>query len=53
MTALFWIPALFAALALLFSTLALLGGAAHPARRARVRVAAVFAAVSVFLFVYL
>ena len=53
MTPQVWIPALFAVLALVFATLALTTGAQHPARRARVRVAAIFAAVSVFLFAYL
>jgi hypothetical protein len=51
MTPQLWIPALFAGLALLFGALTLFGSVA--ARRARVRVAAIFAAVSVFLFAYL
>ena len=54
----FWIPTLFAALALIYGTLALLGtfkngDRSAPAQKTRLRIAAIFAAVSAFLYFYL
>lgn len=54
MEARLWIPALFGVLALIYSALALFGTAASPpARGTRLRIALIFAAVSIFLLLYL
>jgi len=53
-----WIPSLFAAIAMVYGGLAIYGmlnkeGAREPAQKTRLRIALIFAAVSVFLFFYL
>ena len=57
MDAQLWIPILFAAIAMVYGGLAVFGmlnkeGAREPAQKTRLRLAVIFAAVSLFLFFY-